>query len=72
MEPFMKPIKITQPLLPVPDEFDQKIREIWDSRQLSNCGRMAARSLRTAHHAEALSVANGTLALNACGNWISR
>jgi dTDP-4-amino-4,6-dideoxygalactose transaminase len=67
LEPFMKPIKITQPLLPVPDEFDQKIREIWDSRQLSNCGRMAAQlehGLARFLHAEALSVyANGTLAL---------
>jgi dTDP-4-amino-4,6-dideoxygalactose transaminase len=67
LEPFKKPIKVTQPLLPDPYEFDQKIREIWDSRQLSNCGRMAAQlesALARFLHAEALSIyANGTLAL---------
>jgi dTDP-4-amino-4,6-dideoxygalactose transaminase len=66
-EPSIKPIKITQPLLPDLDETYQKIREIWDSKQLSNNGRLVVqleRDLADFLHADTLSVfANGTLAL---------
>lgn len=66
-EPFIKPIKITQPLLPDLEELNQKIKEIWDSKQLSNNGIMAVSlesGLADFLDAAYLSVfSNGTLAL---------
>jgi dTDP-4-amino-4,6-dideoxygalactose transaminase len=66
-EPYFKTIKIMQPLLPDTDDINLKIREIWDSKQVSNNGNMVVqleRDLSDFLHAENLSVfSNGTLAL---------
>lgn len=66
-EPFKKQIKVTQPLLPDQKDLAEKIKEIWDSGQLSNSGKMAVqleRDLSGFLNAEYLSVfSNGTLAL---------
>jgi dTDP-4-amino-4,6-dideoxygalactose transaminase len=66
-EPYYKPIKITQPLLPDLEAVYQKMKEIWDSKQLSNNGKMAVSlesGLADFFDAADLSVfSNGTLAL---------
>ncbi len=65
--PLDKPIKIMQPLLPDLTDLNEKLREIWDSKQLSNNGNMAVRLERELAgflDADELSVfSNGTLAL---------
>ena len=38
-QPFDKPIYVTRPLLPSLDKFTDKLREIWDSKWLTNNGR---------------------------------
>jgi len=40
LEPFEKPFYITQPLLPDMDEFNDMLKIIWASKQLSNNGAM--------------------------------
>lgn len=66
-EPFIKPIKIVQPLLPDLVDIDRKIEEIWESKQLSNNGEnviQLERRLADFLNAAYLSVfSNGTLAL---------
>lgn len=67
LKPFPQPVHVTQPLLPDPYEVYLKIRDIWDSRQLTNNGPMAqkleellSRYLKVGH----LSLFNnGTVAL---------
>jgi dTDP-4-amino-4,6-dideoxygalactose transaminase len=66
-EPLKKPIKVTQPLLPDFSDMCRKMKEIWDSKQLSNNGGMAVsleQGLAGYLQASSLSVfSNGTLAL---------
>jgi dTDP-4-amino-4,6-dideoxygalactose transaminase len=66
-EPYIKPIKVVQPLLPDLEDISHKIKEIWSSRQLSNNGKMVVqleRDLSSFLDADYLSVfSNGTLAL---------
>lgn len=67
IEPFPRPVYITQPALPDANDVYMKILEIWESRQLTNNGRMVrqleemlSRYLKVEH----LSVfSNGTVAL---------
>jgi len=63
----INPIKVTQPLLPDLEELHLSMKEIWDSKQLSNNGymvRQLERRLADYMEAEHLSVfSNGTLAL---------
>lgn len=67
IEPFTQPVYITQPVLPDANDVYMKILEIWESRQLTNNGRMVgqleemlSRYLKVEH----LSVfSNGTVAL---------
>lgn len=63
----MKPIKVTQPLLPDLDDFALMLKEIWDSKQLSNNGKMVRqleRELSDYLNVDYVSVfANGTIAL---------
>jgi dTDP-4-amino-4,6-dideoxygalactose transaminase len=67
LEPFAKPFYITQPLLPDIDEFNDMLKEIWDSKQLSNNGNMVKqleKNLSSFLGADYLSVfSNGTVAL---------
>lgn len=66
-ESFTKPFYITQPLLPDIDKFNELVKEIWASKQLSNNGSMVKRLERELAgflHADCLSVfSNGTVAL---------
>lgn len=66
-DPLTKPIKITQPLLPDLDDINYMIKEIWESKQLSNNGKMVMqleRDLSSFLNVENLSVySNGTIAL---------
>ncbi len=67
LEPFAKPFYITQPLLPDIDEFNEMLKVIWASKQLSNNGNMVKqleRNLSDFLNADYLSVfSNGTVAL---------
>lgn len=67
LEPFAKPFYITQPLLPDIDKFNEMIKIIWASKQLSNNGNMVKqleRELSDFLNAGYLSVfSNGTVAL---------
>ncbi len=67
LEPFAKPFYITQPLLPDIDEFNEMLKEIWASKQLSNNGNMVKqleRDLSGYLNADYLSVfSSGTVAL---------
>lgn len=67
VEPFAKPFYITQPLLPDMDEFNELLKEIWASKQLSNNGNMVKqleRDLSSFLNTDYLSVfSNGTVAL---------
>ncbi|MGB8451413.1 MAG: DegT/DnrJ/EryC1/StrS family aminotransferase [Anaerocolumna sp.] len=67
LEPFAKPFYITQPLLPDIDEFNEMLKQIWASKQLSNNGNMVKqleRDLTGFLNADYLSVfSNGTVAL---------
>ncbi|WFR59250.1 DegT/DnrJ/EryC1/StrS family aminotransferase [Anaerocolumna sp. AGMB13025] len=67
IEPFAKPFYITQPLLPDMDEFNEMLKSIWASKQLSNNGTMVKqleRDLSGYLNADYLSVfSNGTVAL---------
>ncbi len=64
---FEKPIYITQPLLPDMDALGEKLKQIWESHQLSNNGEMVKtleKELATYLGCEYLSVfSNGTVAL---------
>ena len=65
--PHIKPIRIVQPLLPDLDDINQKIKEIWNSKQLSNNGPMVVQLEHDLVHfldVDYLSVfSNGTMAL---------
>lgn len=67
LEPFSKPFYITQPLLPDIEEFNQMLKVIWDSKQLSNNGNMVKqleKDLSSFLNTGYLSVfSNGTVAL---------
>ncbi len=67
VEIFSKPIYITEPLLPDINGVTEKIRRIWDNKQLSNNGPMVRRlenALGGYLKAENLSLfSNGTIAL---------
>ncbi len=67
LEPFAKPFYITQPLLPDIDEFNEMLKVIWASKQLSNNGNMVKqleRDLAGFLNTDYLSVfSNGTVAL---------
>ena len=67
LEPFEKPFYITQPLLPDMDEFNEMLKVIWASKQLSNNGTMVRqleKDLTAFLNADYLSVfSNGTVAL---------
>ena len=67
IEPFEKPIYITQPLLPAIDDVNKMIELIWESKQLSNNGNMVKqleRELSNFLNVDYISVfANGTIAL---------
>ncbi len=67
LEPFAKPFYITQPLLPDINEFNEMLKVIWASKQLSNNGNMVKqleRELSDFLNADFLSVfSNGTVAL---------
>lgn len=43
IEPFPKPIYVTQPLLPDLMEYKKMLEPVWESKQLSNNGQMARR-----------------------------
>lgn len=66
-KPFEKPIYITRPLLPDFDEFQKKIKEIFESKRLTNNGRQLQyfeNKLRDFLRVQNISVfCNGTLAL---------
>ena len=66
-QPHIKPIRIVQPLLPDLDDINQKIEEIWNSKQLSNNGPMVVQlehDLVNFLDVDYLSVfSNGTMAL---------
>lgn len=66
-ERFTKPFYITQPLLPDIDQFNEMIKVIWESKQLSNNGNMAIqleKELSNFLGSDYLSVfSNGTVAL---------
>ena len=66
-DPFPKPVYITQPLLPDLAEFKNLLESVWESKQLTNNGKMAKRlesELASFLHAEHLSLfSNGTIAL---------
>ncbi|MEN6308503.1 MAG: DegT/DnrJ/EryC1/StrS family aminotransferase [Anaerohalosphaeraceae bacterium] len=47
MKPFEKPIYVTQPFLPRIDDFCAGLREIWDSRWLTNNGPILQRYTRS-------------------------
>lgn len=65
--PLIKPIKIMQPLLPDLADMNRMIKEIWDSKQLSNNGQMVVKlegALADFLNVDDISVfANGTIAL---------
>lgn len=67
LEPFAKPFYITQPLLPDMDEFNEMLKVIWASKQLSNNGNMVKqleKELAGYLNTDYLSVfSNGTVAL---------
>ena len=67
IEPFEKPFYITQPLLPDIEEFNELLKEIWESKQLSNNGNMVKqleKDLSSFLNADYISVfSNGTVAL---------
>ncbi len=67
LEPFAKPFYITQPLLPDIEEFNEMLKVIWESKQLSNNGKMVKQlenDLSGFLNADYLSVfSNGTVAL---------
>ncbi len=67
LEPFRKPFYITQPLLPDIEEFNEMLKLIWESKQLSNNGNMVKqleKDLSGFLNADYLSVfSNGTVAL---------
>ncbi len=66
-EPFINPIYVTQPLLPDLVDVNRMIKEIWDSKQLSNNGKMVKQleiELSRFLNVDYLSVfSNGTTAL---------
>ena len=67
LEPFAKPLYITQPLLPDMDEMNEMLKVIWASKQLSNNGNMVKqleKDLSAYLNTDFLSVfSNGTVAL---------
>lgn len=67
IEAFSEPVFVTQPLLPDIDKVMDKIRQIWDSKQLSNNGLMARKleeKLKEYLRVDNLSLFNnGTIAL---------
>lgn len=67
IEPFYKPVYITQPLLPDIEELKSMLEEIWASKQLTNYGKMAKnleKELANYLGINHLSLfSNGTLAL---------
>lgn len=66
-ECFSEPVYITQPLLPNINQMNEMIKEIWDSKQLSNNGnkvKQFERDLSNFLNTDCISVfANGTVAL---------
>jgi dTDP-4-amino-4,6-dideoxygalactose transaminase len=67
IKPFKEPIYVTRPLLPDIDDFKGKIKEIWDSKWLTNCGHqheLLEEKLRKHLQVPYLSLFNnGTIAL---------
>jgi dTDP-4-amino-4,6-dideoxygalactose transaminase len=67
MRPFEKPIYVTRPYLPPLEMFCEALREIWESRWLTNDGPIVRRFARQlSHYLETDNVClfnNGTLAL---------
>lgn len=67
IEPFSQPVYITQPLLPDIEDVKQKLAEIWESKQLTNNGKMARmleKEMGGFLKADHLSLfSNGTVAL---------
>jgi dTDP-4-amino-4,6-dideoxygalactose transaminase len=58
IEPFREPIYVTRPVLPDLDRFRDKLREIWDSKWLSNIGRQ--------HRTLEIAIAKTLKVPNAC------
>ena len=67
LSPFESPIYVTRPLLPDIEQISKKIKEVWDSKYLTNNGEQhkeLSRRLKKYLHAENISLFNnGTLAL---------
>ena len=67
LKPFKKPIYVTRPFLPPLEEFNQGLKEIWDSRWLTNDGPLVRRfrsELSNFFETENICLFNnGTLAL---------
>ena len=67
LKPFEKPIYVTQPFLPKLQDFSERLKEIWDSRWLTNNGpivRRFAEQLSNYFETDNLCLFNnGTLAL---------
>jgi dTDP-4-amino-4,6-dideoxygalactose transaminase len=66
-DPFPRPVYITQPLLPDLTEYKSLLESVWESKQLTNNGKMARQleaELASFLHVEQLSLfSNGTTAL---------
>lgn len=67
MKPFKEPIYVTRPLLPDLTKVQEKLKEIWDSKWLTNCGpqhRLLEEKLQERLQVPCLSLFNnGTIAL---------
>ncbi len=67
LDPFQKPIYVTQPFLPPIEEFTKRLKEIWNNKWLTNDGpivRRFAKQLSIMFESENLCIFNnGTLAL---------
>lgn len=67
IEPFENPVLVTRPLLPDMEQVMEKLKQVWESGQLSNNGQMARtleKMLGSYLKAENLSLfSNGTVAL---------
>ena len=42
MKPFVEPIYVTRPMFPPLQEVENKLKEIWSDRWLTNCGKQHA------------------------------
>ena len=66
-QPFEEPVFVTRPLMPDYDEYTQRLKEVWDSRWLSNNGEQHRRleeQIKAFLHSPYLSLFNnGTTAL---------